>query len=98
MKKIFYLIVLTIVVVFGLTFTLENPQGVDVSYYFGLHWSGPLSLLLVFTAGVGAVIGFLSSLGLVVRVQRRLAQAKREIQKAEQEVTNLRALPIKDAV
>lgn len=97
MKKLLYVVVLVIVVLFGLTFTLKNPQSVEVGYYFGLQWSGPLSLLLVVTGGVGVVIGFLASLSLVVRVQRRLAQARREIHKAEQEVTNLRTLPIKDS-
>lgn len=98
MTKLIYLIVLVIVIFFGLTFTLNNPQDVEVNYYFGLHWDGPLSLLLVFTLGVGAIIGFLGSIGLLMRVNRRLARARREIQKAEQEVTNLRALPIKDAI
>jgi len=44
------------------------------------------------------VAGYLASLRMVVRMQRQLVQARKEIRQIEQEVINLRALPIKDVI
>jgi putative membrane protein len=98
MKRIFYAVVAVIFVIFGITFAFQNKQIVEVNYYFGLHWSGPMSVVLLSAVSLGIVIGFLASLRTVVRLQRSLGQARREIRLIEQEVINLRALPIKDVL
>jgi putative membrane protein len=43
-------------------------------------------------------LGYLAALRTVLRLQRELVRARREIRAVEQEVANLRALPIKDVV
>jgi len=98
MKRTFYIIVGIIVVFFGITFAFHNRQTVDVSYYFGLSWSGPLALALLAAVAIGVVIGFLASLRTVLRLQSQLVAARKEIRQVEQEVRNLRALPIKDVI
>jgi putative membrane protein len=35
---------------------------------------------------------------MVIRMQRQLVQARKEVRQIEQEVMNLRALPIKDVI
>ena len=55
-------------------------------------------LALLATLALGVVIGYLASLRMVVRMQRQLVQARKEIRQIEQEVINLRALPIKDVI
>lgn len=98
MKRVFY-IVLTLVVFFlGITFAFQNKQSVDLSYYMGIRWNAPLSLILVLTLAIGVGIGYLVSLRKVVRARRELAQARRDVKQVEQEVENLRSLPIKDVI
>ena len=98
MKRVFYGIIVVIAVFFGVTFAFHNKHTVDVSYYFGLSWNGPLALALLAAVAVGVAIGFLASLRTLLRLQRQLVTANKEIREVEQEVQNLRALPIKDVI
>ncbi len=98
MKRVFYVVVGAVAVFFGVTFVIHNTQTVDVSYYFGLSWSGPLVLALLAAVVLGVALGFLAGLRTILRLQRQLAQARKDIRQVEQEVQNLRALPIKDVM
>jgi putative membrane protein len=98
MKRVFYIVIGLLAVFAGVTFSIQNRQIIDVSYYFDLHWSGPLSLALLATFTGGVVVGYVASLRTVVRMQRHLARARKEIHQVEQEVINLRSLPIKDVI
>jgi len=98
MKRILYALLAVVVLLAGIAFALHNKQIVEIGYYFGLSWSGPLSVALLTTFVLGALAGWLAGLRMVVRMQRQLVQARKEIRSIEQEVTNLRALPIKDVV
>ncbi len=98
MKRTFYVLLAVVVLFAGITFALHNRQIVEISYYFDVRWNGPLSLALLATLALGVVTGYLASLRMVVRMQRQLVQARKEIRQIEQEVTNLRALPIKDVI
>jgi putative membrane protein len=97
-KRLFYLILGVLAASAGITFAIQNRQVIDVSYYFGLHWRGPLSLALLAAFTTGILAGYLVSLRSVIRMQRQLARARKEIRQVEQEVINLRSLPIKDVV
>lgn len=98
MKRVLYVVVAIVVIFFGITFAFHNRGNVDVNYYFGISWSGPLALALLTTLAVGVAIGFLASLRTLLRLQRQLAAARKEVRQVEQEVQNLRALPIRDVV
>jgi putative membrane protein len=98
MKRILYLVVIAITLLFGITFALQNRQTVEVGYYFGLAWSGPLSIALLAVLALGVAIGYLAGLRMVIRMQRSLVQARKDLRQVEQEVQNLRALPIKDVI
>jgi putative membrane protein len=98
MIRVFYVVVAIVFLFFGVTFAYQNRQTVDVSYYFGLSWSGPLALALLAAVAIGVLIGFLATLRTVLRQQRQLAATRNEVRQVEQEVQNLRALPIKDVV
>ncbi len=98
MKRAFY-VLLTIVTLFvGVGFALHNKQVIEINYYFGLRWNGPLSLALLTAFALGAIAGWLASLRTVVRMQRQLVQTRKEVRQMEQEVANVRALPIKDVI
>jgi len=98
MKRLFYLVIVLLTIAIGVTFAYRNSQVVEVAYYFGLKWSGPLSIALLVTFAAGVAAGYLASLQMVVRMQRDLVRARKEIRQVEQEVQNLRALPIKDVL
>lgn len=98
MKRILY-IALTILVVFlGVTFAFQNSHVIEINYYFGAQWSGPLSLVLLAVLALGIVLGYVAGLRTVIRLQRQLVLARREIRSMEQEVANLRSLPIRDVI
>jgi lipopolysaccharide assembly protein A len=98
MKRVFYLVVIAVTLLFGITFAVKNHQDIELAYYFGLQWRGPLSIALLSSLAVGVVVGYLAGLRMVIRMQRQLVQARKEIRQIEQEVMNLRALPIKDVI
>lgn len=92
MKVFLNLLLALVVLVFGISFALKNPGTVTVQYYFGLDWSGSLSVLLVATLALGALLGVLFTLGWVIRAKRQAARARREATQLEREVTSLRPL------
>jgi len=98
MKWLFYGILALIVLVFGMGFVTKNAEPVTLVYYFGLDWKAPLAVMLLIILSIGVVLGLMASLGVVLRMQRRLVKARREIREIEQEVKNLRSLPIKDVL
>lgn len=96
MRRILAGVLALLVLVAGATFTYRNSQLVELNYYFGIHWLSPLSFMLLTFLAVGAVLGFLSSLAMVARMQRALLDSRRESRDLLREVNNLRALPIRD--
>lgn len=92
MKVFFYLLLALVVLLFGISFALKNPQSVEVAYYFGIDWSGSLSWLLVITLAVGALLGVLFTLGWAIKAKRQAARARKEAAKLEREAANLRPL------
>lgn len=98
MKLFFYLLLFVAVVAFGLTFSLKNPQLVEINYYPDIVIAAPLVVVLLVTLLLGVVIGVLVMSMSQLRKRRQLSRAKKEILKLTEEVQNLRALPIKDSV
>lgn len=97
MGRIFRLIFLLVVLVLGLALHLKNDQTVTLNYYAGTL-DLPLSLVIVGSLAVGAVFGIVASLGVILRLKRDKARLSRQVKAAEQEVANLRAIPIKDVL
>lgn len=98
MKRFFYLLLAIIVLFLGLSFAYKNATIVNLNYYLGVHWASPLSFMLLVAFSLGVLFGFFASLGMVIRLQRQLSQARKEIRQIEHEVINLRSLPIKDVL
>ena len=58
----------------GVTFTIKNSQIVELTYYFDVHWQGPLSWLVIIVFACGLVIGILGVKA--VSMKRRLFGTK----------------------
>jgi len=95
MKRIVIFVLLLLVTLLGLSFALMNAESVQLNYYFGTL-QAPLSLVVVLAIIIGAGLGVLASLGIVVRQKRELAKLHKSAKIAKEEVSNLRSLPLKD--
>lgn len=98
MKRIAYWVAAAIIFLFGVSFALRNQVEVAVDYYMGLHWQAPLYVVLLGVFVAGIIAGYLASLKMVLHMQQQMAQARKEVRQMEQEINNLRALPIKDVI
>jgi putative membrane protein len=90
-KLLFFLFLILL----GSAFTVMNMESIHIDYYFGER-DIPLPLLLIATLGVGALLGVLASLGSYLRLKHQNAELRRKISLAQEELKNLRAIPIKD--
>jgi len=89
MKKLVRLVLVFLAALFGVTFTYLNPQTAKVSYYLGLEWEGPLSLLLLGVFVVGGLLGMALSLPALLRSKRKVSAAKRNRQRSESQERQL---------
>jgi len=79
----------------GLSFASLNSEPVELKYYLGAT-QAPLALVIVLTLAVGAVLGVLASLGIILNQKRRIGKLQRTVSVHEKEIRNLREIPIKD--
>ena len=96
MSRIISSIVLLGVLLAVLFFTVLNPDTVTLNYFVGSA-PVPLSLALVIAALIGALLGVLASMGMVLRLRREVSRLQRTMKLNEKELKNLRTIPIKDA-
>lgn len=89
--KLFLLLAFMVV---GASFALINDAPVTVDLYF-IQPQMPLSLLLLLALGCGIVLGGLAGMAYFMRVKKENAALKRKTKLVNEEVKNLRAMPIK---
>ncbi len=80
MKKLLYVIVILAAFLFALSFHLNNPQTVTLSYYMGWQREIPLSILMLVALVTGVVIGWFAGLIRSLKLRRRLALANRSVE------------------
>ena len=88
------LLLLLAFMIIGASFALINQEPVTVDLYF-LTPELPLSLLLLLSLGFGIVLGGLAGMVYFMRVKKENADLKRKTRLVNEEVKNLRAMPIK---
>ena len=96
MGRLLTWILVLLVLVAGLSFGVLNAGAVPLDYYWG-RAEVPLSLALAVAFALGVALGMLGCLSVVVRQRREVARLRKAVRVAEQEVENLRTLPIRDA-
>ncbi len=95
MKRIIFLVIFLLVSVVGLSFALMNAETVTLSYYFGTI-EAPLSIVVVISIALGALLGVSTSMVMVLGLKQEIARLRRSVKVTEKEVANLRSLPLKD--
>ena len=91
LQILFWLFVILLVV----TFTVLNAHTVTFDYYTG-NIQIFLPLLLVLTLFVGILIGVMLMIPALIRTKHRFHKSESALKKAEQEIQNLRTIPIDD--
>ena len=88
------LLFLVLFMILGASFAIINDAPVTVDLYF-ITPELPLSLLLLFALGCGIVLGGLGGMVYFMRVKKENADLKRKTRLVNEEVKNLRTMPIK---
>lgn len=95
MARLFRFILYLIVGILALVFALLNAQTIQFNYYFG-QLQLPLSLLVAIALVLGAVLGVLVSMGMLIKAKRQASLQRKNADFAEKELAKLRALPLND--
>ena len=98
MKKLFSFIVFLALFLLGISFSIKNSQRVELSYYMGLEWQGPLTVLLLITMLTGIVIGLTAGSVWWFRSRREVNKARRMIHSMSKELSSVRTQSNKDEV
>lgn len=88
-------VIIIILLVLGITFALLNATQVPFHYYLGVK-TLPLSLLIALSFLLGLLLAFLVMSISVIRLKSQKRGLKKRLRTVEQELNNLRALPMKD--
>ncbi len=98
MKFIFLVIASIVLIVLGMSFYMLNNEAVNVDLYF---WKPEeptqLALVMLITLAVGVLIGFFASLSMVFTNKSEIRRLKKIQKSNEEELTNLRNMPLKDS-
>ena len=77
---------------------MRNPENILVNYYFGFEQSLPLVVVVLVPFIIGLLVGALFMSMALFKNKRSLKRTQKDLAKVEQEVSNLRAMPINDQV
>lgn len=83
--RIFTYFIAIILIILGLSFALLNASPVKLNYYIGTA-SISLSLLLVLTVGLGILIGFIVSIGSLLKQKKKNYHLKSRIKQLESQI------------
>ena len=84
-----------IIILLGIVFAVINSHSVTINLYAG-DIECYLPLLLIILLALGAILGVIALMPALLRAKARNRKLKQRIKQSEQEVKNLRAIPIKD--
>lgn len=95
--RIFSFLLLLMVILFGITFATLNSESVVINYYFAKS-TLPLSVLLVFTFAIGAILTMMVAFWLLLKAKIVNYRLQKRLNLADKEIENLRAIPLQDKV
>lgn len=93
--KIINSIIILFIIILGISFAILNGELVTVHYYIGIKQI-PLSLVMALTFSFGLMIGLLITIFYIFRLKTEKYRLKKRLKIADQEIENLRAIPIKN--
>ncbi len=93
--KLLKLIIFLFFLVFGAAFAVLNSDPIQLDYYFS-QIDLPLSVVLIAFMSIGAVLGVLACSSIMLRLKHENATLKRKARLVNEEVKNLRTIPLRD--
>lgn len=84
-----------VVIILGVTFASLNPQKIVLNYYVETQ-AVHLPLVLLACLVIGAFLGVVAMLPSVIRSKAKARRLAHHVKHVEQEVQNLRTMPIRD--
>lgn len=94
MKRIFFYLILLLLAVVAGVLAQHNAEQVALDLYF-LTTEAPLVVLLYAALAIGALAGVLLTLSIALGARRDAARLRKRLHVCEQEIKNLREIPIK---
>ena len=95
MSRIAKLSLVFVILLIGLAFHLKNNQLIELNYYVDVI-SLPMSWLVVLVLFIGSMLGVLASLPIIIKLKRDKIMLERQIKNSENEINNLRVMPVRD--
>jgi putative membrane protein len=96
MTRLLIVILIFTVILLGVVFHLRNDQLVVLDYLVGSS-EFYFSVWLVSAFTVGALLGLVASLPVILGAKRENARLQKRVKTNEKELNNLRVLPVKDS-
>jgi uncharacterized membrane protein YciS (DUF1049 family) len=95
MQQIIVLFLVVLTFCLGAAFSFHNPQAVQLNYLIG---QAEFALGALLMSVIAATVAFMVLIYWILGLPRKaeLARLRRQLQKAESELANLRKLPLKD--
>lgn len=94
MKRVVIILFLLLLALVGAVIANLNTGETSFNYYFSTIQL-PLAVLVFLAICVGAVAGVLLTLGMVFKARRERVKIRNRLKMCEQEIKNLREIPIK---
>ncbi len=79
MKVVFYVFTSIVLFLFVFSFIVQNPHNIEIQYYFGMIWDGPIATLLLITLGLGILFGVFASSLVVLKMKIRLIKVAKQL-------------------
>ena len=95
MARLVSAFIILLVLLLVIFFTILNAEPVTVNYYLGVV-NPPLALVVILSLVAGAILGLISSMFVIIATRHETSKLRRDMKHAEQELSNLRNIPIKD--
>ncbi|MEM7466425.1 MAG: LapA family protein [Pseudomonadota bacterium] len=95
MARLFQLTFVLLIAAGGLAFHIRNDQLTPLDFYY-YSIEVPLSWALVGAFGIGILLGFVVMFSSVLRLRGEKRRISKQHDLAAEEITNLRAIPLKD--
>lgn len=91
--KILNILIISAIILFGVTFALLNGHSVDIKYYLG-ETNMPLSLLLAIALVLGIFVGLGVNLISIIKLKFENSGLNKKIKQNQEEISKLRLLNI----
>ncbi len=98
MRILFFILFVIAVAAIGITFTLQNPGSMPISYYGIGEREVPIAAIGIGAVVIGFILGWLFRTMSVMKASARARRAERKLTRVEREVEELRPASVAEEV